>query len=244
MSYQTISYNKEDGIGEIKLRRPDKYNALNIKMRDELYEVFLSIKDDPDVGVVLIGGEGRAFCSGADISEFGTAPSRVIARDVRWERDLWGLIYGMDEILICLMHGYALGAGLEMAMLCDFRLAAFGTKFGLPEVNLGMIPTATGTQTLPRLINLGKALEIIFTGKFIGCDEALRLGLIHRAVPQNELYGEGKKLARRILSLPQVSIKFIKEAMRRGLDLSLDEAIRVEGVLFRKMRGEFGGAHR
>lgn len=238
MSFETIIYTKEENIAQIVLNRPRKYNALSVKMRDELYEVLHSIKDDPDVRVVIIRGEGRAFCSGADISEFGTAPSRVIARDVRWERDLWGLFLGMEEILICAMHGYALGAGIEMAMCCDFRIASRGTLFGLPEANIGMIPTAGGSQTMPRLINRGKALELIFLAKFIDSDEALKLGLIHRVVPHERLYDEAIKLAHEILNLPSLSVKFIKEAMRRGLELPLEEGLEVERRLFLKLMGE------
>ncbi|MCI0817880.1 MAG: enoyl-CoA hydratase/isomerase family protein, partial [Chloroflexi bacterium] len=152
MSEGPVLYEKRDGgVAWVTLNRPDVLNAINLRMRDELWELMHAVRDDPDVRVVVFKGAGeRAFSAGADISEFGTAPSIAEARRARRERDLWGLILSLDEVLIAAIHGYALGAGIELSMCCDIRIASDDAKFGLPEVSLGYIPSAGGTQTLPR----------------------------------------------------------------------------------------------
>lgn len=228
-AFETIIYEKNDGIACITLNRPQALNAVNIKMRDELYEVLPAIKDDPEVMVAIIKGAGeRAFSAGADITEFGTTPSPVVARQVRWERDLWGMFLSIPKPLIAAIHGFALGAGIEMAMCCDIRLASEDAQFGLPEVNLGMIPTAGGSQTMPRLVLLGRASEIILTGDRIDAQEALRIGLVNRVVPRPQLLPAAEELARRIISLDQRAVRCAKEAITRGLDMPLAQGLELE----------------
>jgi len=205
-------------------------------MRDELWEVFGAIRDDPEVMAAIIQGTGRSFCAGADITEFGTAPCPVIARQVRWERDLWGLILSIHKPLIAAIHGYAVGAGIEMAMCCDLRIASPDAQFGLPEVGLGMIPTAGGSQTLPRLVNLTKAAEMVLTGGPIDAAQALYLGLVNRVVPRGELLATAEKLARKIMSRAPVAVRLAKEAVNRGLDLSLEDGLRLEQRLLALLR--------
>ena len=227
--FETIIYEKNDGIAYITLNRPRALNAVNIKMRDELYEVLPAIKDDPEVMVAIIKGAGeRAFSAGADISEFGTTPSPAIARQVRWERDLWGMFLSIPKPVIAAVHGFALGAGIEMAMCCDIRLASEDAQFGLPEVNLGMIPTAGGSQTMPRLILLGRVSEIILTGDRIDAEEALRIGLVNRVVPRPQLLAAAEDISRRIMSLDQRAVRYAKEAVTRGLDMPLEQGLEVE----------------
>ena len=147
--FKTIVYEKKDGIAYVTLNRPEALNVYNIQMRDDLYSVLCVIRDDPDVFVAIFKGAGeKAFCAGADLSEFLTAPSPAIARQVRWERDLWGLFLSLPQPLIAALHGYVLGSGIEMALCCDIRIASNDVKFGLPEVSLGIIPAAGATQTL------------------------------------------------------------------------------------------------
>ena len=158
-SFETIIYEKRNGIAYVTLNRPEVLNRYNIQMRDELYQVLTAIRDDPDVLVAIFKGAGeRAFCVGADLIEFGTAPSPIIARQVRWERDIWGLFSSLKQPLIAAIHGYVLGSGVEIALFCDIRIASEEAVFGLPEVSLGMIPAAGGTQTLPRMIGKGRGL--------------------------------------------------------------------------------------
>lgn len=234
--FETVLYEKSEGIGYITLNRPRALNAVNLKMRDELYQVLGAVREDPEVGVVILRGAGeRAFCAGADISEFGTAPSQAVARWVRWARDLWGQFLAQEKALIAAMHGFAVGAGIEMAMCCDFRLATPEAQFGLPEVGLGMVPTAGGSQTLLRHIPLGKALEMTLTGDRIGAAEALELGLVHKIVSREELLPQAQSLAQKLLAQPPQAVRAAKEAVARGLNLSLAEGLALETRLARRL---------
>src|SRR3972149_95027 len=165
-NFEVIIYQKQNEIGYVTLNRPQALNAYNLQMRDELYQVLAAIRDDPEVKVAILRGAGdRAFCAGADLTEFLTAPSPVIARQVRWERDVWGLFLSITKPLIAALHGYVLGSGLEMALCCDIRVASEDAQFGLPEMNFGIIPAAGGSQTLPRVIGRANALEMLLTGR-------------------------------------------------------------------------------
>src|SRR3970040_856911 len=194
----TILYAKPSpGLATVTLNRPEVLNAINLEMRDELWETMHAAEADPDVRVVIFRGAGdRAFSAGADISEFGTAPSYVEARRARRERDLWGFMLSLDRVLIAAIHGFALGAGVELPMCCDFRIASEDARLGLPEVSLGYIPSAGGTQTLPRHVPPGVAMQMILTGDPIDARTALRYGLVQRVVPRERLYEEAESLAR------------------------------------------------
>ncbi|GAB4337303.1 MAG: hypothetical protein Kow0010_25440 [Dehalococcoidia bacterium] len=175
------------GVATITLDRPDRLNAINMAMRDLLWVYLTACRDDPDVRAVVFRGEGRAFSAGADIAEFGTAPSIIASRLARHERDLWGLLLSFRVPTIARMHGFCYGAGLELPLCCDIRIAAEGTRFALPEVTLAYIPSAGGTQTLPRLIPPGVAAHMILTGEPIEVADALRWHVIDRAVPAEAL---------------------------------------------------------
>ena len=232
-AFDTIIYEKRDGIAYITLNRPRALNAVNIKMRDELYEVLPAIDDDPDVIVAILQGAGdRGFSAGADITEFGTVPSQAIGRQVRWERDLWGRFLGISKPLIAAIHGFALGAGVEMSMCCDIRIASEDARFGLPEVGIGMVPTAGGSQTMPRLAPLGKAVAPILTGEILDAVEALRIGLIHRVVARADLIPAAESMAVRVMSCGQIAVRCAKQAIRRGLDLTLEQGLEMESRLF------------
>jgi enoyl-CoA hydratase len=232
-AFETIIYEKKDGIAYITLNRPQALNAVNIKMRDELYEVLPAIEDDPEVMVGIFKGAGdRGFSAGADITEFGTTPSQAIARQVRWERDLWGQFLGVSKPLIAAIHGFALGAGVEMSMCCDIRIASDDARFGLPEVGLGMVPTAGGTQTMPRLVPLGMCTAPILTGEVINAAEALRIGLINKVVTRANLLPAAEDTARKIMSRSQIAVRYAKQAINRGLDLPLEQGLEMERELF------------
>jgi len=228
-AFENIIYEISDGIAWITLNRPKALNAVNTKMRDELYEVIPAVKDDPEVRAAIIKGAGdRAFSAGADISEFGTAPSQTIAREVRWERDLWGMFLSIQKPVIAAIGGFALGAGIEMAMCCDIRLASDNAQFGLPEANLGMVPTAGGSQTMPRVILHGHVSQIVFTADRIDANEALRIGLVNQIVPKEQLLSAAESLARKIMSNNPVALEYAKAAITRGLDLPLDQGLEME----------------
>ncbi len=226
--FQTITYSVAGGIASIALNRPHVLNAYNVEMRDELYQALEAVRDDSEVSLAVFRGEGRAFCVGADLTEFGTAPSQIIARDVRWERDVWGMFLSISKPLISSIHGYCLGSGIEIALLCDIRIAADDAVFGMPEVSLGMIPAAGGTQTLPRTIGTSRALELLLVRRRFGSSEALGLGLVTRVVERGTLESETEATARRIVSMNQGAVRAVKEAVWQGADLPLEPALDLE----------------
>ena len=226
--FNTITYSKQRGVARITLNRPRTLNAYNMEMRDELYQVLGAVREDDEVGAVVFQGRGRAFCAGADLTEFGTSPSLAVAREVRWERDVWGTFLDMSKPLVAAIHGYCLGSGLEIALLCDIRIAADDALFGLPEVGLGMIPAAGGTQTLPRVLGIPRALELLLTRRRVGATEAVDLGLVTKVVKRKALEPEALASAQHLLAMNPRALGAIKEAVRRGMDLPLQQALEVE----------------
>jgi enoyl-CoA hydratase len=227
--FQTIIYEKQDGIGYVTLNRPQVLNIYNLQMRDELCQVLGAIRDDPEVVVTIFKGAGeRAFCAGADLSEFLTAPSPAVARQVRWERDVWGLFMRLPQPIIAAVHGYVLGSGMEVALCCDLRIAAEDARFGLPEVSLGIIPAAGATQTLPRTVGRAKSLEMLLAGRWLDAEEALAAGLVNKVVPRKDLLDNAEAMARKIMSLAPAAVRYAKEAIRRGSDMSLDDGLILE----------------
>jgi enoyl-CoA hydratase/carnithine racemase len=233
MTEPLVLYDKTDGIALITLNRPSALNAVNLAMRDELWGLLLAVRDDPDVRVAVLRGAGeRAFCAGADIKEFGTAPSVIDARRARHERDLWGLMTELETPLIAQIHGWALGAGCEMSLLCDLRIASDDARLGLPEVTLGYIPSAGGTQTLPRVVSHGDASRLILSGEPVDAGTALRLGLVHRVVPRDSLEREVMAAAERIAARPPALVRSLKRVLWQGADLPLAEALAFEARTF------------
>ena len=226
--FTTLLYIKDGPVAHISLNRPQALNAYNIQMRDDFSEALGAVQEDPGVRSLLISGQGRAFCAGADLTEFGTAPSQAIARQVRWERDVWGQLLGLSKPVVAAMHGYCIGSGVEIALLCDLRIAAEETIFALPEVQLGMIPAAGGTQTLPRSVGRSQALDILLTGRRLDAREALSLRFLTRVVPQDNLIDEGWKLARQLAELKGEFAASAKDCVRRGADLPLSQALLLE----------------
>jgi len=228
-SFQTVIYEKREGIGYITLNRPQVLNVYNVQMRDELYEILGAIREDPEVRVAVFRGSGeRAFCAGADLSEFLTAPSPVVARQVRWERDIWGRFLSMPQPLIAALHGYVIGSGIEIALCCDLRVAAEDARFRVPEVALGIIPAAGATQTLPRAIGRAKTLEALLTSDWLDAAEAHRVGLVNQVVPRAELLPSAERMAKRIVSRSPALIRGIKEAVCRGAGMTLAEGLELE----------------
>jgi enoyl-CoA hydratase/carnithine racemase len=228
----SLLYEVRDGIAWVTFNRPDVHNAINLEMRDALWSLLDAIEADEDTGVLVFRGAGdKAFSAGADISEFGTAPSYTEARRARLERDLWGRLLHFPKPTIAAIHGYALGAGCELSLLCDFRIAAEDARIGLPEARLGYIPTAGGTQTLPRTIGLGRALDMLLTAEPIDARRALDYGLVSQVVPVDELEAAAEALARRLLAQPPDALRAAKRALVEGRDLPLPEALRLEAHL-------------
>jgi enoyl-CoA hydratase/carnithine racemase len=236
VSFETVVYEKRERVAWVTLNRPERLNAYNMQMRDELDEVFAAVRDDSEVGALVIRGAGRAFCAGADLTEFGTAPSPTVARRIRFARDVWGILQRLDVPTIAALHGFAFGSGLELALFCDLRLAATGTQIGLPEVRLGMIPAAGGTQTLARVCGPGVALDVLLTGRRVDADEALRLGILSRVVPGEQLETEVDELARDLAGLDARAVRAARRAVKEGADLPLEQGLRLEARLAASVR--------
>ena len=226
--FETLIYEKEDGMARISLARPAVLNAYNIQMRDDFSEALAAVADDPDVRALLVTGEGRGFCAGADLTEFGSAPSQVIARQVRWQRDVWGQMINLDKPVVVAVHGYCIGSGLEIALLCDLRLAAEDTVFAMPEVRLGMIPAAGGTQTLPRNAASSRAMDLLLTGRRFTAQEALVMGLVTRLSPPDRLLDDASRAAAALAEGPPDAVTALKRTLREGGDMKLEDALKLE----------------
>lgn len=230
--FETVIYEKKNAVAYITLNRPRVLNAYNIRMRDELYQLLEAIRDDPEVRVAIFKGAGeKAFCAGADLTEFLSAPPPVFARQARFERDIWGLFLSIRQPLIAAVHGFVLGSGLEISLCCDLRIASADAQFGLPEVGLGIIPAAGGSQTLPRTVGRALALEMLLTGRWLKADEAYRWKLVNRVVPRETLLAEAEAIANKIASYSPEAVAAIKQAVVRGLDLTLEQGLALEAAL-------------
>jgi len=213
----------------LTLNRPEVLNAVHLAMRDELWTMIGLLRDDPSVRVAVFRGAGdRAFSAGADITEFGTAPSAVEARAARINRDLWGELAALRIPLIAAIHGFAYGAGLELSLYCDLRVASEDATFAIPEVTLGYIPSAGGTQTVPRHVNRGEALRMATTGEPIDARRAYELGLVHAVVPRAELDATAAAWAQRLAAMEPAALRATKRAVVEGLDLPLAEGLALE----------------
>lgn len=228
-AFETILYEKMDNIARVTLNRPKALNAYNIRMRDELYEILGAIRDDDEVRVTILKGAGeKAFCAGADLTEFLSAPSPVFARQARFDRDIWGLFLSIQKPFIAAMHGYVLGSGIEMSLCCDIRLCSDNARFGLPEVALGVIPAAGGSQTLPRTVGRSNALDVLLTGRWLTPDEAQRIKLVNKVLAMRNLYAEAEKIAYQIKDFNPVAVSCAKQAITRGMDVSLEQGLALE----------------
>ena len=233
-----ITYAKPaPGLAQITLNRPEALNAINLAMRDELWDYIHAARLDPDVRALIFAGAGpRAFSAGADISEFGAAPSLHDAREARRRRDLWALLEDLPIPTIAALHGFCFGAGIELPLYCDLRLAAPDTQIALPEVTLGYIPSAGGTQLMPRICAPAAAPGLILGGEPIDAERALAWGILHRIVPRDALDAAALAAAQRIAAADPARIAAVKQSIRRGLDLPLAAAIRRDTQTARRLR--------
>ena len=237
MSEPLVLYDKPlDGVAAITLNRPEALNAINLAMRDDLWTFVQAALIDPDVRVLIIRGAGpRAFSAGADISEFGSAPSLHEAREARRQRDLWALLEDLPLPTIAALHGFCFGAGIELPLYCDLRIAADDARIALPEVTLGYIPSAGGTQMMPRLAPPAAARGLILSGDPIDAQRALDWGIVHRVAPLDELDAAVEHAARRLAQADSALIAALKRSIRRGLDLPMSAAIRQDTQTARRL---------
>ncbi len=233
MNYENLLVVVKDGVATLTVNRPDKLNALNDQVVAQLHQAALALKAAPEVrGVILTGSGPKAFIAGADIGDL--AKQGVLqGRD----RSLSGqamlrAFETMGKPVLAAVNGYALGGGCELAMACHVRIASENARFGQPEVKLGITPGYGGTQRLPRIVGKGNALHLLLTGEQIDAKEALRIGLVTKVVPADQLLAEAEKLMRAILANGPLALKLTMEAVDRGLEMTLEEGLALEADAF------------
>jgi len=234
MAYKTLIVETHGAVGLIRLNRPQALNALNAELMDELSAVLEKFEADDAIGCIVITGSDKAFAAGADIKEMmSKSYMDVFMKDfitANWERTA-----RCRKPVIAAVAGYALGGGCELAMMCDFILAAENAKFGQPEINLGVIPGAGGTQRLTRFVGKSKAMEMCLTARMMDAQEAERCGLVSRVLPTDQLVDEALKVAERIAELSRPAVMICKESVNRAYETTLSEGVRFERRTFHSL---------
>lgn len=225
----TVKYEQKDFIAYVTLNRPDMLNAFNYEMLEQLRNVMESIQIHPDIRLVIITGSGdKAFSVGADLKERKTLPDTLVKRNLNRFGEVFTLIEQLPQPTICVLNGYAFGGGLELALACDFRIAADTVSLGLTETGLGIIPGAGGTQRLPRLIGEAKALELILTAKRMTAHEALDYGVVTKVAPVESLHEVTADFAALILRNAPIAIQQAKFAVKQGMKTDIQTGLQIE----------------
>ncbi len=233
MEYKNLLVEKKDSVTVVTINRPDKLNALNDETLNELKVVFESLQEDESVGVVIITGAGeKAFVAGADIAELNKLDRGSGKKFAEKGQAVFDLIENLGKPVIAAVNGFALGGGCELSLACHIRLASCKARFGQPEVNLGIIPGYGGTQRLARLINTGRAMEIILTGDIINAEEAMNFGLVNRIYSPGELMQGAFELAQKISSKGQLAIRMAVKAITAVNDTTQEKGLEFESELF------------
>jgi len=232
MDLKYIIFDIKDGVGWVQFNRPEKLNAINTDVMLDLEKVIAHCEENDAIRVVVLKGNEKAFIAGADIKQMSTG-------DIKFAYGMTDLIQRVQDRLadlpkptIAAISGYALGGGCEMALCCDFRIAADNAVLGLPEITLGIIPGGGGTQRLPRLVGMGPAAELLFLGEMIKADKAENIGLVNRVVPLDGLENEVKELAAKLIDRPAMALRAAKTALRKGMSTSLGEGQQIEQDVF------------
>ncbi|MDO8568831.1 MAG: enoyl-CoA hydratase-related protein [Dehalococcoidales bacterium] len=219
MPYSFITYTRQGHVAYITLNRPAAGNAINVPMAQEIVDACLQVNQDDEVYVVVLAANGVAFCTGGELTgEPQCHPASALA--------------AINRPVIAAINGDASGKGLELALSADIRLASDQAHFGMPQVGLGIIPDDGGTQRLPRIIGKGKAMEMLLTAESITAAEAVEIGLVNKIVPPSQLAAETEAIAVTMAAKGPVSLRYIKEAVHKGLDLTLEQGLRLEGDLY------------
>jgi len=233
MNYKNLLLDINEHIAVLTLNRPDKLNALNHELLVELQSAIKKLGDDDNIFVVILTGSGeKAFVAGADISEINKLNMLDGKKFAEFGQSVFSMIEKFDKPVIAAVNGFALGGGCELALSCHIRLASENAKFGQPEVNLGIIPGYGGTQRLTRLINSGRAAEMILTADMIDASEALRIGLVSKVYTQSELQSEAFEMASKIARKGQQAIRLALKAIKVVDEVSLHEGQNIEATLF------------
>jgi enoyl-CoA hydratase len=234
MTYETLLVEKADGYALIRLNRPEALNAFNDKLMDELTDCVSALDRDDDVRCLVITGSEKAFAAGADIKEI--SPNSYLTA---WKKGLisrnWEAVARCRKPVIAAVAGYALGGGCELAMMCDFIIAADTARFGQPEITIGVSPGAGGTQRMPRFIGKAKAMDLILTARMMDAAEAERCGLVSRVVPADKLLEEARQAAAKIAAFSPVAVQMTKDMVNSAFETPLTEGVKLERRLFHSL---------
>jgi enoyl-CoA hydratase len=233
MAYENVLVEKGKGIAKVFVNRPKVMNALNAETISEMTALFHDLKEEESVlGIILTGSGEKAFVAGADITELAKMTASEAKKISETGQNLFNLIETLGKPVLAAVNGFALGGGLELAMACSFRYASTNAKMGQPEINLGLIPGYGGTQRLPRLIGRGPAMEMLLTGNMIDAEEAFRLGLVNKVLPQEELLPAAEKVMGKIAGKSALMLRFLNQAVNKGLSMTLKDGLALEANLF------------
>lgn len=221
---------REENIAIITLNNPEKLNAISVAVRDALYEHILAVQTDPTIDGIILRGNGKGFCAGADLKEFGTDPSVIEKRKIRIQHDIWEEFRKCPKPIAAILHGFAVGSGIEMAMICDFRFATPKTKISLPECALGMLPAAGGTQSLPRLMRHGWAIDFALKGYYLSAEEAKARQIVTDIFEEEHLFEEVLCFMKRVTTNAKTA-QHIKRLISFGMDRSLEQGLAFEQTL-------------
>jgi enoyl-CoA hydratase len=229
MGYETLILEKQGPIALIKMNRPP-VNALNIRLYLEMYDMLCELETDDSVAAIVITGAGeKAFAAGLDVKDVA---NKSVAGILDFQNDVpkkcFEKLTGIAKPTIAAVFGLALGGGSEVALCCDLRIASSDATFGLPEINLGIMPGSGATQRLPRLVGTSKAKELMFTGDTIGAEEAYRIGLVNKVVPREKLMEEAMALANKLAAKPRVALALIKQCVDNGMNMDLPSGLTLE----------------
>jgi enoyl-CoA hydratase len=230
MTYANITVERDGAVGVVTLNRPKVLNALNQATMDELVAALEVLDHDDNVRCVVLTGSGRAFAAGADVTEMADATPVAMLSGYRFNQ--WERIRKFSKPLIAAVRGFALGGGCELSMLCDMIVAGEGARFGQPEINLGIMPGAGGTQRLTRAVGKARAMELVLTGRHLTAAEALAAGLITRVVPDEVVLDEATSLARQVAEKPPVAVRLAKESILKAFDTTLEGGLDYERKAF------------
>jgi len=233
LTLENVLYEKRGAIAYVTLNRPKVLNALKQAVFAELKSAFEDARNDASIrGVILTGSGDKAFAAGADIAEMSNYTGIEAGEATRHAQEVTEIIENLGKPVIAAVNGFALGGGCELSMACTIRLAVEGAKFGQPEVKIGIMPGAGGTQRLPRLVGKGRALQLILTGEVISAQEAYRIGLVNEIVPSSNLIPRAEAILNQIISNAPLGVKFSIEAVNKGLEASVSEGLLLEASLF------------
>jgi|Deesub1362A_J573_1020465.scaffolds.fasta_scaffold00113_81 2-(1,2-epoxy-1,2-dihydrophenyl)acetyl-CoA isomerase len=230
-SYKTILWTKEDSVGVLRFNRPERLNALNLEMHQELADLLSHLRKDPELRSVIVTGEGEAFCAGGDLHRFRDEARRHRERGGARElfsNNLSRAFLSMEIPLIAAINGTAVGGGFTLALTCDLRIASEGARFGAVFARVGLAPEYGSSFLLPRIVGLTRAAELILTARIFDAQEALGMGLLSEVVPADRLMERARELAHRIASLPPLAVRMAKRAIRHGLECTLSQALDYE----------------